>query len=450
MTKPRIEGARVLVVGLGVSGLSSVGLLREKGAEVFATDMKPLEEMPEAAAKLRAWGTPFTQQSQAAFESMDLIVVSPGVPAGLEELKNARKQGVTVIGDVELASWYLQGSIVGITGSNGKTTTTALTGHILREAGIPVQVGGNIGNPVADMVATSRPQTWNVLELSSFQLHAIDSFHADTAVALNITPDHLDWHGTMEAYTAAKQRLFENQRPEDTAILNADDPACAAFSVLKASPLWFSSTSKVSPGIWIDKSNILFDGEPLMEVREVPLKGSHNLENVMAAAAAARTAGVPLDSIATGIRGFPGLEHRLEFVRSVSGVEFYNDSKATNVGAALKAIDAFSGGLWVILGGKDKGSDYRALRGPLAAKARCALLIGAAAPKIAWQLGNCVPKIASRTLENAIEEAWRRAAPGDTVLLAPACASFDQFKSYEHRGRTFKAAVARLEKINCA
>lgn len=446
----QIAGAKALVVGLGLSGVAALELLRDKGAETYATDAKPLEQLPEVAARLAGWGTPFAVQSPAVFEGKDLIVISPGVPADLEVLKQARRRGATVIGDVELAGFYLEGRTIGITGSNGKTTTTALTGHILRGSGIPVQVGGNIGNPLAGMAATSRPEQWNVLELSSFQLETIDSFRAEIGVALNVTQDHLDRHHTMEAYAAAKRRLFDTQRPEDAAILNAADPICVAYGSLKSAPLWFSSAGAVMPGLWLEGGKILFDGDLLIEEREVPLRGRHNLENVMAAAAAARLAGAQTDAIAAAIRTFPGVEHRLEFVRTIAGVDFYNDSKATNVDAAVKALDAFDGPLWVILGGKDKGSDYRALRDPLAAKARAALLIGAAAPKISRQLGDAAPKIECGALETAVGEAWRRASPGDTVLLAPACASFDQFESYEHRGRVFKAVVGRLEEPNCA
>ena len=446
----RIAGAKVLVAGLGRSGLAALELLRKKGAEVCATDVKPLEQLPEAASKLASWETPFAPQGPGVTGNKDLIVISPGVPADLEILEEARRRGVPVIGEVELAGYYLQGRTIGITGSNGKTTTTALTGHILRESGVPVQVGGNIGAPAAGLVESSRPQQWNVLELSSFQLETIEEFRAEVGVALNVTQDHLDRHRTMEAYAAAKRRLFETQRPEDAAILNADDPICAAYGGLKSAPRWFSSTRPVRPGLWLDEGKILFDGDPLIEVREAPLRGRHNLENVMAAAAAARLAGASLEAIAAAIRTFPGVEHRLEFVRTLAGVDFYNDSKATNVDAVLKAIDAFGGPLWVILGGLDKGSDYSALRAPLAAKARGVLLIGAAAPKIARQLGDAAPRIECGTLEAAVEEARRRASSGDTVLLAPACASFDQFDSYEHRGRVFKAAVARLEGSNCA
>jgi UDP-N-acetylmuramoylalanine--D-glutamate ligase len=435
---------------------------------VRATDLKPLSQLPEAAATLSRLGVPFTQQSgpqplapspqspapspqspstqhPAPFDDLDLIVISPGVPADLPPLKAARARGVRVIGEVELAAPFLLGRTIGITGTNGKTTTTALVGHILRESGIAAQVGGNIGTPVTAMIESSRPDQWNVLELSSFQLETIAEFHADIAVALNVTQNHLDRHHTFANYAAAKGRLFETQRAGAFAILNADDATCVGYASLTAgSPLWFSSTRAVTPGLWLADGKIWFDGELLMDARELPIRGRHNIEDTMAAAAAARLAGAPLASIAAAVRTFKAVEHRLEFVRNLNGVDFYNDSKATSVDATLKALDAFSGGLWVILGGKDKGLDYTVLRAPLAAKAHAALLIGAAAAKIG-ELRGAIPLEHSGTLENAVRFAHAHAHPGDTVLLAPACASFDQFTSYEHRGQVFKSLVQQLE-----
>ncbi len=438
------------------SGLASIQLLVSKGAVVTATDLKPLSELAEAEAMLNRLNVPFAQQtaeslapspqSPAPFPDHDVIVLSPGVPADLPALEAARARGVRVIGEVELAAPFLLGRTMGITGTNGKTTTTALVGHILRASGIPAQVGGNIGTPVTAMVETSRADQWNVLELSSFQLETISEFHADIAVALNVTQNHLDRHHTFANYAAAKGRLFETQRAGAFAILNADDPTCVTYASRTAgSVLWFSSTREVRPGIWLDGGRIWFDGEPLMEAGEIPIRGRHNIEDTMAAAAAAHLAGATLESIAAAVRTFKAVEHRLEFVRNLDGVDYYNDSKATSVDATLKALDAFSGGLWVILGGKDKGLDYTVLRAPLAAKSHAALLIGAAAPMIADQLAGALPLEHAGTLENAVRFAREHAHAGDTVLLAPACASFDQFKSYEHRGQVFKSLVQQLE-----
>jgi len=434
-----LAGIKALVVGMAKSGFAAVELLKQHGADVRATDLKPREKLPPI-------DVPFAQQSPEVFEGADLIVLSPDVPADLPALEAARRRGAKVIGEIELAAPFLEGKIIGTTGSNGKTTTTSLIGHILRESGVPVQVGGNIGTPVAAMVASSRPDQWNVLELSSFQLETICRFRADIALCLNVTQNHLDRHHTFANYTNAKARLFETQIPGSFAVLNADDPTCVEFAARTcASPVWFSGSRPVTPGLWLNGERIIFDGRPVMETSAIPIRGRHNVENVMAATAAAHLAGVPLDAIAAAVRTFHAVEHRLEFVRKVGGVDFYNDSKATSVDATLKALDAFAGGLWIILGGKDKGSDYTLLRTPLAAKARTALLIGKAAEKIASQIGGAVPILDVKTMEAAVREAYARATPGDTVLLAPACASFDQFESFEHRGRVFKDLVRQLE-----
>jgi len=285
-----------------------------------------------------------------------------------------------------------------------------------------------------------------VLELSSFQLETISEFRAHIGLALNVTQNHLDRHHTFENYAAAKGRLFETQRAGDFAVLNAEDPVCAAYAKCTAAAVqWFSSRHDVSPGASLRGETLVLDGRPLMEAGEIPIRGRHNVENVLAAAVAAARAGVAPERIAAAVRTFQAVEHRLEFVRQIAGIDFYNDSKATSVDATLKALDAFQGGLWVILGGKDKGLDYSVLRAPLAARAHAALLIGAAASKIEGQLRGALPLVSAGTLDAAVEHAFRHGRPGDTILLAPACASFDQFKSFEHRGEVFKQIVNRLE-----
>ncbi len=440
-------GVRVVVVGLARSGLAAAELLASKNAMVTACDAKPLGELPGAAEALERLRVPFRPQSWETLANAEWIVISPGVPADLEVLNKARRQGVRVIGEVELAGFFLQGETIGITGSNGKTTTTALAGHILRECGIDHQVGGNIGTvPAAAMAGASAPGRWNVLELSSFQLETIERFRARVAMVLNITPDHLDRHYTFEAYTNAKARLLETQRAGDFAVLNADNPASAGLAArARGHLLWFSLTRGLDQGIFLDQDSLVLEGRPLLQVREIPLRGRHNIENVMAASLAAHLAGAAHEGIAAAIRTFRAVEHRLEFVRRVRGADYYNDSKATNVDSALMAIEALNGPLWVILGGKDKGGDYSPLAPALARKARGALLIGAASSKIAAALGGAVPLIECGTMEAAVAEAAGRAAEGDTVVLAPACASFDQFDDYEHRGRVFKQLVGRLE-----
>jgi UDP-N-acetylmuramoylalanine--D-glutamate ligase len=432
----KIEGAKVAVVGMARSGVAAAELLSEKGAMVRCVDSKG----PSASGP---W--PVAPQTDAAFEGAELIVLSPGVPADVDVVARARARGVRVIGDLELASWFLHGDIIGITGSNGKTTTTALAGHILKSSGIAAQVGGNIGTPPCSMVKTSRAGQWNVLELSSFQLETTETFRVKIASALNVTPDHLDRHYTLENYAEMKARLFTNQRDGDFAVLNADDPICRSYASRGAGKAeWFSSTKTVSPGAFLDGDTIMLDGERLMQACEIPLRGMHNVENVMAAAVMTKLAGASIEQIRAAVVTFPGVEHRLEFVREIDGVKWYNDSKATNVDATLKAIAAFDGGLWIILGGKDKNSDYAPLAAALGPKARAALLIGAAAEKIAEQLTGAVPLIACGTMDRAVDEARARARRGDIVLLAPACASFDQFENYEHRGRVFKQFVQEI------
>ena len=443
--KRELKGAKVLVVGLKKSGMASAGLLLRHGAQVSLTDLKALDDLPGAAEFVARLGLPFRRQSEETFAGYGLIVLSPDVPADLPQLEAARERGTAVTGEVELAAPFLQGRTIGITGSNGKTTTTSLIGHILRHARLRVQVGGNIGTPVTAMIGTSRADGWNVLELSSFQLETIVDFRADIGLALNVTQNHLDRHHTFERYAAAKGRLFETMRAGDIAILNADDPVTAAYAGHTAAHVeWFSGKHKVESGASLCSDKLILDGKLLMEAGEIPIRGRHNIENVLAASVAAARAGVDPNAIAAAVRTFEAVEHRLEFVRQVSGVDFYNDSKATSVDATRKAVDAFQGGLWIILGGKDKGLDYSVLREPLAARAHAALLIGAAAAKIGAALDGALPLVDCGTLEAAVAYGYAHAKAGDTVLLAPACASFDQFKSFEHRGEVFKQIVGAL------
>ncbi|HLI82974.1 MAG TPA: UDP-N-acetylmuramoyl-L-alanine--D-glutamate ligase [Bryobacteraceae bacterium] len=437
------NGTRALVVGMKKSGMASVSLLVRQRATVEATDLKPLDQLEGAHRFLAGLHVPFSIQTPEVFRDRDLIVLSPDVPADLPPLEEARRRGAKVIGEVELAAPFLKGRTIGITGSNGKTTTTSLIGHILKQAGLPVQVGGNIGTPVTAMVESSRAGGWNVLELSSFQLETIERFRPDIGLALNVTQNHLDRHHTFERYAAAKGRLFENMRPEDLAVLNAQDPVCREYAKhIKARVEWFSGTATTDASL--SGGELILHGRFLMNASEVPIRGRHNVENVLAAALAAAGAGLTHEAIAGGVRTFRAVEHRLEFVRTVNGVDFYNDSKATSVDATLKAIEAFPGNLWVILGGKDKGLDYTALREPLAAKAKAAVLIGAAAPKIASQLSGAVRIVDAKVIDKAVSLAFGEARPGDTVLLAPACASFDQFRGFEHRGDVFKQLVNQL------
>jgi UDP-N-acetylmuramoylalanine--D-glutamate ligase len=373
------------------------------------------------------------------------------VPMDTPEVKQVVGFGLPVIGELELASRYLYGQVVAITGSNGKTTTTTLVGQILSDAGLPTLVGGNIGLPVIDLVAKSTPQTTNVLEVSSFQLETIEQFHPKIAVVLNITPDHLDRHGSFEAYAAAKTRITENQGPDDFLVLNAEDKATQMVALkTKAQIFWFSGRRPIKQGAFVHGESIVFlpkeggKAEPVMPVAEISLKGAHNVENVLAAVCVARLAGVSAETIRATVRAFKAVEHRLELVKSLRGVEFYNDSKATNVDAAMKAVASFKGGVHLILGGKDKNSDYGLMAELLKERVKAVYTIGSAAEKIERQLAGVVKMESAGTLQVAVADAAVAAVSGDVVLLAPACSSFDQFDNYEHRGQVFRQLVSEL------
>jgi UDP-N-acetylmuramoylalanine--D-glutamate ligase len=438
------------VIGTKRSGLAAIDLLLKYGARVRAMDSSPLTKQEESHFKFL--GVPVVAQDEANIGTATMIVLSPAVPYDLPMLVAARERGIPTIGEVELSSFFLKGPVLGITGSNGKTTTTALTGHLLQRAGIPCQVGGNIGTAVTSLIDSSAAERWNVLELSSFQLESIDHFRAQVAGCLNVTPDHLDRHHTFEIYANAKARMFETQQDGDSAVLNYDDPTCRDFAGrTKAKAVWFSATQRVPNGVWLNGEDLMWDDTAFMQRSQIKLRGIHNVENVMAGAAMAHLAGAPLATIGPAVLIFPGVEHRIEFVRKLKGVEYFNDSKATNVDATLKAVDAFPSGLWIILGGKDKGSDYKPLREPLRQRAKGVLLIGAeppyayaAAPIIRKDLEGAIEMTDCGTMERALEYARAHATAGDTVLLSPACASYDQYSNYEERGKHFKHLVTQL------
>jgi UDP-N-acetylmuramoylalanine--D-glutamate ligase len=451
-----LKNKRVLVVGLGKSGKSAALFLRALGAQVTVSDVCSAEALAGEIPALLDAGIMVETGGHGllTFRRQDLIVVSPGVPFDTPELKQVRafgSAGPLIIGELELASRFLQGQIVAITGSNGKTTTTSLLGKIFADAGGPTLVGGNIGTPVIDLIAQSTPQTTSVLEVSSFQLETVEQFRPHIAVVLNITQDHLDRHGTFENYAAMKARITAQQTPEDFLILNAEDkPTQMLAARTKAQIFWFSGRRAIKQGAFVHGESIVFfprDGakpEPVLPLEEIPLKGAHNVENVLAAVCAARLGGVSAESIRASVAGFKAVEHRLEFVATVRGVAFYNDSKATNVDATKKALEAFPGGVHLILGGKDKNSDYTELADLLRARVKTVYTIGSAAEKIERHLAGVVKIVSAGTLDAAVRNAAQSAVPGDVVLLAPACASFDQFTSYEHRGRVFKELVQGL------
>jgi UDP-N-acetylmuramoylalanine--D-glutamate ligase len=445
-----VSGQKILVVGLGRSGAAAALFLAARGARVTANDAKPESEL-SAAAELRARGIKIVAGSHPVelFVQADLIVASPGVPLALEPFARARDAGVRVISEVELAARFLGGRLIGITGSNGKTTTTTLIGELLRNAGFRTQVGGNIGTPLISLVDSSQEAEFTVIELSSFQLEAVEQLRLFAAVLLNITPDHLDRYASMDEYAAAKARIFLNQTPDDLAVLNADDERVVKTGLLtRAHVVYFSRQRELEEGIFLRGPDVVSRRRGcervLIRREEVGLRGAHNLENVMAALAVGLACGAAPDSMRATIRDFKGVEHRLEFVAEISGVKFYNDSKATNVDAAIKSLEAFPGRLIVILGGKDKGSDYAPMAPLVRERCEHVILIGAAANKLAAALDGTRPLHAAATMPEAVELGFRLSRPGDTVLLAPACASFDMFDNYEHRGRVFKEAVKQL------
>jgi UDP-N-acetylmuramoylalanine--D-glutamate ligase len=441
---------RVLAIGLARTGVATALFCAKHNAIVTATDSRPENELGDAPGKLREAGVKLELGGhlETTYLAQDLIVPSPGVPADNPLLMKARSKGITIWSEIELAYRFLEGEMIGITGSNGKTTTTTLVYHILKAAGRNALLAGNVGTALIGRVEEMNAKTVAVVELSSFQLELTDKFRPDIAVFLNLTPDHLDRHGTLDAYAAAKARIFAEQTELDAAVLNADDARTVALAPKKPQVFWFSRKNRLDQGACVHGADVVIVGrgkeEFVMKVAEIPLAGAHNVENVLAAVTAARLANVDVATIGKAIRSFAGVEHRLEFVAEIGGVRYYNDSKATNVDATLKALDAFSRGILVILGGKDKGSDYSMLQGPLREKAVLALLIGAAADQPEKQIAGSVAIERVGTLEAAVQVASQAAKPGDVVLLAPACASFDQFQNYEQRGRVFKELVRKL------
>jgi UDP-N-acetylmuramoylalanine--D-glutamate ligase len=446
-----LANKRVLVVGLGKSGVDCAIFLKDHGAQVTVSDAKPPEQLGNAIPKLLDHGIVVETggHGERTFRGQDLIVVSPGVPSDSPALMQARAMGEPVIGEIELAYRFLSGPITAVTGSNGKTTTTTLTGEIMAASGFSTLVGGNIGTTAVSLVRKAKPDTFIVLEVSSFQLETIEQFRPKIAVVLNVTPDHLDRHRTFDAYANAKARIFENQTADDYTVLNADDPVCVEFGKRARSQVfWFSRREEIRQGAYVRNGSIFFRKSEhsleLMPVSEIPLKGSHNLENVLAAACAGSLAGCEAARVREAIKRFKAVEHRLEYVATIDGVEYYNDSKATNVDATVKALESFSGNIHLILGGKDKGSDYTLLNDLLAQRVKRVYTIGTAAEKIEAQIKGKTEVTSAGTLERAVEAASEAAVAGDVILLAPACASFDQFESYEHRGRVFKDQVKAI------
>jgi UDP-N-acetylmuramoylalanine--D-glutamate ligase len=443
-----VEGRRVTVAGAARSGIAAARLLAARGAQVTLSDVRA--DVPDARS-LTELGVALEMGGHEAqtFASADLVVLSPGVPPEQPAIAAARDRGVPVIGEVELASRWLLGRIVAITGTKGKSTTTELTGRILETAGFAVTVGGNIGAPLSAQVDQSTPDTIHVVETSSFQLEQIETFHPWIAVMLNFSPDHLDRHPTVEAYAAAKARIFENQTAADWAVVNADDPLVLEMARNgRATTRLFARDTPIERGTGLADDWIVDHSaeksERLVPLDAIHLIGPHLVYDVMAAATVGAIAGARPAAMTAAVEAFPGLEHAMELVAEIGGVRFVNDSKATNVESALRSIQSFEAGLVPIVGGRFKGGDLGLLRAPLAERARAVVAIGEARPLIRAALGGAVPVHEAETLERAVREAFELAGPGGVVLLAPACASFDMFRDYAERGRRFKEEVARL------
>jgi len=454
-----LEGKSAVVVGMARSGVAAAEFLLGRGARVVAADRKPAAELPPEVTRLQEKGARLAlgAHDAATFTAADLVVVSPGVPWDLPELVAARGAGVEVIAELELGFRCLTGTVAAITGTKGKSTTTAALGAMLKAGGQDVRVGGNIGQAVTGLVEGSTEKTVFVLEVSSFQLEGTEAFHPRVAVFLNLSPDHLDRHPSFDDYARAKARIFRNQTEDDWAVVNADDPGVLALAREgRGRPLPFHPLPSASPApegrgpaafFAGNEARLRRDGavEVLFPLSAVRLPGTHLAGDLLAAAAAARLLGAGPEAVERAVRAFTGVEHVLERVAEIGGVAFFNDSKATNVEAARKSIEAFPGPLLVVMGGRYKGGDFHDLAGVLASHGKAVLAIGEAQGRIAEALGSVLPVIACPSLAEAVDVAWAEAEPGDTVLLAPACSSFDMFEDYAARGRAFKAEVHRLE-----
>ena len=443
-----VHGREVVVVGAARSGVAAAELARRRGAAVTLTEQRPTFEQ---ADRLRAAGVRLELGGHRTdtLDRADLIVVSPGVPVDQPLFDGPRSRGVEVIGELEFASRWLQGRVIAITGTKGKSTTTTLVGRMLEAAGRHTLVGGNIGTPVSSQVEASTPDTVHVIEVSSFQLETTRTFHPWIAVWLNLSDDHLDRHASLDEYRAAKARIFRNQGEGDWAVVNADDArVMAAARETRATTVTFALEQALVDGVVIERDWIVrrtaTATTPLVPVSAVELTGRHMLVNVLAASTASHLAGVDPASMRRALAGFHGLPHVMEPVADVDGVRFVNDSKATNVDAAARSIESFEGGVVAIVGGRYKGGDFGQLAGPLAARGRGVVAIGEASSRVRESLSGVVPVVEASSMADAVRRAWEMARPDGVVLLAPACSSFDWFRDYADRGTAFKQEVLRL------
>jgi UDP-N-acetylmuramoylalanine--D-glutamate ligase len=445
----------IVVAGAARSGIAAAQFLLTQGARVILTDKKNRSELESDIAPLLDLAAHSGElvlelggHRNETFAACAFVVVSPGMPLALPIFEISRKAGIPIIAEVELAYRHLKGKIIGITGSNGKTTTTTLVSELLTGAGLKGFAAGNIGTPLISFAAGSAPEDIYAVELSSFQLEGIHEFKPFIASILNLTPDHMDRYSGFEDYIAAKQRVFMNQDRSDFAVLNADDARTAAMqTTIRARPLMFSRSKTMDSGTFVRNGRVIFRHEEsendLFDLNAISLKGTHNLENVLAACTMAILAGAPPESLEKSVRRFKGVEHRIEFVTELNGVQYFNDSKATNVDATIKSIEAFPGNILLIAGGRDKAGDFTVLKSLVHERVKHLIVIGEAAGKIRKALSDATDVSEAPSMQEAVSICRQLACPGDVVLLAPACASFDMFQNYEHRGRVFKEAVLK-------
>ncbi|WP_092348128.1 UDP-N-acetylmuramoyl-L-alanine--D-glutamate ligase [Candidatus Chrysopegis kryptomonas] len=453
MSGENIKGKKISVIGGARSGLAVAKLLKKFGADVFISDMKKPEEIKYVKFTLQELDElgikyEFGGHSESVFEC-DFMVISPGVPSNSEVVKKAVERGLKVLSEIEVASWFCKAPIVAVTGTNGKTTTTSLIGHIFKTAGFKTIVAGNIGSPFSDYVLDVDEESVVVLEVSSFQLDHIESFKPKVAVLLNITPDHLDRYASFSDYILSKFRIFKNQRSDDFAVYNYDDeivqPYVEQLDVIK---MPFSVLEKLSCGAFVEDDYLVFNfknkKERILKMSELRLRGIHNVYNSLAAALAARAMEVKDEIIRESLKSFEGVPHRLEFVREINGVKFINDSKATNVNSLWYALESFDEPIILIAGGRDKGNDYSKVYDLVRRKVKLILAIGESREKVYNEFKNLTRVIKVDSMEEAVRRAYEEARPGDVVLLSPACASFDMFEDFEHRGEVFKKLVNQL------
>ena len=445
-----LRGKKIVIIGMGKTGVATAKFIGSQGGKVVVTDEKPRGEWDAQFDHIAGEKWLETGAYNAGIVGgADMVIPSPGVPPYNDILTAAVRKKIPLISEIELAYWFLKKPVIAVTGTNGKTTTTSLLGEIFTRAGKPVFVGGNIGNPLIEYAGTSQKEDFVIAEISSFQLQWIEKFHPFVSIVLNVTCDHINYHGSFDEYRCIKAGIFANQNESDYAVLNAEDPAQESMSRdIRAKIALFSSVKEVEQGIYLQNDALvfkMFDGSteqyPLSMIK---IPGLHNVENIMAAVMAARFCGCSRESIIAAVTDFRGLPHRIEYAGEKKSVRFYDDSKGTNVGSVVRALDTFSDPVILLLGGRDKDGDFDTLQPILKKKAKRVVLFGEARDRIGSLIGNGVVSEKKPTLREAVESAYRNATAGDVVLLSPGCASFDEFKNYKERGNFFKEVVRNL------